>query len=51
VTPPDPISMLSLAFPLVGLYEVSILWVAVYDRRRARAEAERAAQEAAAQAT
>ena len=47
VTPPDPISMLSLAFPLVGLYEVSILWVAIYDRRRAREQAEREAREAA----
>jgi sec-independent protein translocase protein TatC len=46
VTPPDPISMLALAFPLVALYEGSILWVAYYDRRRARLEAERAKQEA-----
>ena len=45
VTPPDPISMLSLAFPLVGLYEVSILCVAYFDRGRARAEKERAARE------
>jgi sec-independent protein translocase protein TatC len=48
VTPPDPISMLSLAFPLVALYEGSILGVAYYDRRRARLEAERAKQEAGA---
>jgi sec-independent protein translocase protein TatC len=47
VTPPDPISMLALAFPLVGLYEASILWVALYDRRRARELAEREAKEAA----
>jgi sec-independent protein translocase protein TatC len=38
-TPPDAFSMLSLAFPLVGLYEVSILCVKLIERRRAREEA------------
>ena len=47
VTPPDPISMLALAFPLVGLYEISILWVMWFERQRKRLEAERAASEAA----
>ncbi len=36
ITPPDIFSMLSLAIPLVGLYEVSILLVALIERRRAK---------------
>ena len=40
-TPPDAISMLSLAFPLVALYEVSIFSVAAIERKRAREEAAR----------
>jgi sec-independent protein translocase protein TatC len=32
VTPPDPFSMLSLALPLVALYEISILSVAMIER-------------------
>lgn len=36
MTPPDIFSMLSLAFPLVGLYEISILCVALIERQRAR---------------
>ncbi len=40
-TPPDAISMLSLAFPLVALYEVSILCVAMIERGKAREEAAR----------
>ena len=40
-TPPDAISMLSLAFPLVVLYEVSIFSVAAIERKRAREDAER----------
>ena len=42
VTPPDPISMMSLAIPGVLLYEVSILCVWLIERRRAREEAEEA---------
>src|ERR1051326_8723970 len=45
VTPPDVFSQLSLAFPLVGLYEVSIWCVKLIERNRARAEA---AEQAAA---
>jgi len=36
ITPPDVFSMLSLAIPLVGLYEISILCVALIERRRAK---------------
>jgi sec-independent protein translocase protein TatC len=43
VTPPDVFSQLSLAFPLVGLYEVSIWCVKLIERGRARAEAAEAA--------
>ncbi len=34
VTPPDAFSMLSLAIPLVALYEISILCVAMIERQR-----------------
>jgi sec-independent protein translocase protein TatC len=37
-TPPDPISQLSLGLPLVLLYEVSIIVVAIMDRRRRKAD-------------
>ena len=40
-TPPDAISMLSLAFPLVGPYEISILCVASIERKRDREDAAR----------
>ena len=40
-TPPDAISMLSLAFPLVALYEISIFCVALIERGKARKEAAR----------
>lgn len=40
LTPPDPISQLGLALPLVLLYEVSILCVRWVERGRARAAAE-----------
>ena len=43
MTPPDVFSMLSLAIPLVGLYEISILCVALIERQRAREDAARAA--------
>jgi sec-independent protein translocase protein TatC len=42
-TPPDAISMMSLAVPLVLLYEISILSVVMIERGRAREEAARAA--------
>ena len=35
-TPPDLFSMISLAVPLVGLYEISIWCVALIERRRAK---------------
>ena len=38
-TPPDAISMLSLAFPLVALYEISIFCVVMIERGKAREEA------------
>ncbi len=44
LTPPDVISMLSLAFPLVGLYEISILCVVLIERQRARDDTARAAR-------
>ena len=40
-TPPDAISMLSLAFPLVALYEISIFCVAMIERGKAREDAAR----------
>jgi len=40
-TPPDAISMLSLAFPLVALYEISIFCVAMIERGKEREEAAR----------
>lgn len=44
MTPPDIFSMLSLAIPLVGLYEVSILCVVLIERQRKREDAARAAE-------
>lgn len=44
-TPPDAISMMSLAVPLVLLYEISILSVVMIERGKAREEAERAAKD------
>jgi sec-independent protein translocase protein TatC len=43
VTPPDALSMLSLIFPLVFLYEVSVWLVWFFERKRAQADAARAA--------
>ena len=39
VTPPDPISQLMLAIPLVLLYEVSIWCVRLIELRRRQADA------------
>ncbi|HKQ44949.1 MAG TPA: twin-arginine translocase subunit TatC [Rhizomicrobium sp.] len=47
VTPPDAFSMLSLAVPLVGLYEISILCVLLMERSRAKEDAKRAQENAA----
>jgi len=46
-TPPDAISMMSLAVPLVLLYEISILSVVMIERGRAKEDAARAAADAA----
>jgi sec-independent protein translocase protein TatC len=45
-TPPDAFSMLSLAVPLVALYEVSILLVMLVERKRAKEDAARAKENA-----
>jgi sec-independent protein translocase protein TatC len=42
----DPVTMLILAAPLVVLYEASILFAALLDRRAARARAREEAEEA-----
>jgi sec-independent protein translocase protein TatC len=44
VTPPDPLSQILLAVPLIGLYGVSIVisWLFTMNRERARAKAEAA---------
>jgi sec-independent protein translocase protein TatC len=42
-TPPDAISMMSLAVPLVALYEISIFSVMLIERGRAKEEAARTA--------
>lgn len=47
VTPPDAFSMLSLMFPLIGLYEVSIWLVKAIEKKRAEADAARAAGQTA----
>jgi sec-independent protein translocase protein TatC len=47
LTPPDMISQLSLAVPTLLLYEASILAVRFVEKRKAEAEAARAAAEAA----
>ena len=46
-TPPDAFSMLSLAVPLVALYEISIALVVLIERKRAKEDAARAKQSAA----
>ena len=49
-TPPDAISMLSLAVPLVLLYEISIFCVVMIEKGKAREEAARAAKSSASAA-
>src|SRR5258705_8253568 len=44
VTPPDVFSQLSLAFRLVGLYEISILCVKLIERQRAAEDAKAAGE-------
>ena len=38
LTPPDPISQIALAIPLIGLYELAVQAVAFFERRRALAQ-------------
>jgi sec-independent protein translocase protein TatC len=40
LTPPDPISQIALAIPLIGLYELAVQSVAYFERRRAAAQAQ-----------
>jgi sec-independent protein translocase protein TatC len=47
LTPPDIFSQVSLAVPLILLFEISILSCKMVERQRARREAEEAAEEAA----
>ncbi|MFO1122125.1 MAG: twin-arginine translocase subunit TatC [Hyphomicrobiales bacterium] len=44
VTPPDPISQIAMAIPLMGLYEISVQAVRYLDNRRKKAEAAREAE-------
>ena len=44
VTPPDIISQVGLAIPLILLYEISIWSAKLIERKRAKAEAERDAE-------
>ncbi len=41
LTPPDPISQIALAIPLIGLYEVAVQAVRFLEKRRAAAEKRR----------
>ena len=43
ITPPDPLSMMSLVVPLIALYGISIACVAMIERGRAKEDAARAA--------
>lgn len=43
ITPPDPLSMMSLVVPLIALYGISIVCVALIERGRAKEDAARAA--------
>ncbi|MBU6299732.1 MAG: twin-arginine translocase subunit TatC, partial [Alphaproteobacteria bacterium] len=45
LTPPDLFSMVSLSIPLVVLYEISILCVAMIEKNRAKEDAAREADE------
>ena len=46
ITPPDPISMIAMAVPLMGLYEVAVLAVRFLEKRRAKAQAVKDAADA-----
>lgn len=46
LTPPDPISQISLAVPIILLYEISIYMAKMVERKKAKDEAETAEEEA-----
>jgi sec-independent protein translocase protein TatC len=46
LTPPDVISQVGLALPMLLLYELSIILVRTFEKRRAKKEAEEEAAEA-----
>ncbi|HLA63427.1 MAG TPA: twin-arginine translocase subunit TatC, partial [Rhodothermales bacterium] len=50
LTPPDPLSQIILAVPMLGLYELSILQAGFVERGRKKAEAKAAAEAAAREA-
>jgi sec-independent protein translocase protein TatC len=41
ITPPDPLSMIAMAVPLMGLFEISVLAVRFIEKRRLRAESKK----------
>ncbi len=45
LTPPDPISQLGLAIPIILLYEISILCARLVEKKRKEAEQEAKADE------
>jgi sec-independent protein translocase protein TatC len=51
ITPPDPISQLSLAVPVILLYEVSIWMARLFERKREQEEAELEAELATEEGT
>jgi sec-independent protein translocase protein TatC len=46
ITPPDPISMIAMAVPLMGLFEIAVLAVKFIEKRKAKAEAAKEAADA-----
>ena len=46
ITPPDPISMIAMAIPLMALYEIAVFAVRILEKRRAKAEAAKDAADA-----
>jgi sec-independent protein translocase protein TatC len=51
ITPPDIISQIGLAIPILVLYELSIIAVRMMERRRAEAEAAEEAEDESASGT
>ncbi len=46
ITPPDPISMIAMAIPLMALYEIAVFAVRILEKRRKKAEAAKDAADA-----